>query len=84
MGRPYRVVVVVMPKPEVLDPAGSATQRVLNQLGYPVEQVRIGKHIEFTVEADSALAAREAAEQMAHRMLANPVMERYRVEVEAS
>ena len=75
----YEVVVDVMLKPEILDPAGQAVQRALPNLGLPVHAVRIGKHIELSVEADDERQALEQATTMAEALLANPVIEDFRV-----
>jgi phosphoribosylformylglycinamidine synthase len=75
-----RVVVDVMPKPEILDPQGQAVANALPRLGVSgVESVRIGKRIEieFTGEADL-----ERAREIADRLLANPVIEDFTVRVE--
>lgn len=75
-----RVVVDVMLKPEILDPAGSAVAGALPTLGFPpVAALRIGKHIELELEADSADVALEQATRMADVLLANPVIEDYAV-----
>ena len=70
-----RLVVDVMPKPEILDPQGTAITHALGRLGFPaLVEVRQGKRFEVTVDvADEATVAqvREAAETM----LSNPVIE---------
>ena len=72
----HRVVVDVMLKPEILDPAGQAVANALPTLGFaPVAGLRIGKHIELEVEAEDADAALEQAAKMADVLLANPVIE---------
>ena len=54
----YEVVVDVMLKPEILDPAGQAVVNALPSLGLaPVSGLRIGKHVEITVDADDEDAA---------------------------
>ena len=76
----HRIVVDVMLKPEILDPAGQAVASALPSLGLaPVSGLRIGKHIELEVEAESADAALEQATKMADVLLANPVIEDYSV-----
>jgi phosphoribosylformylglycinamidine synthase subunit PurS len=76
----HTIVVDVMLKPEILDPAGQAVANALPTLGFsPVGNLRIGKHIEVEVEADSADAALEQATRMADVLLANPVIEDYEV-----
>jgi phosphoribosylformylglycinamidine synthase len=76
----HRVVVDVMLKPEILDPAGSAVANALPTLGLaPVSSLRIGKHVELELEADDADAALEQAAKMAEVLLANPVIEDHTV-----
>lgn len=80
----YRAVIAVTPRPSILDPQGKATQHALHNLGYDtIGEVRVGKHIEVTIEADSREEARETAEEACEELLANPVTEDYAVEVEA-
>ena len=79
-----RVVVTVMPKPGVLDPQGRAVGHALGTLGFAgVGEVRIGKVIVLDVAETDPDAARAAGEDMARRLLANTVIESYRVAVEA-
>ena len=69
-----------MLKPEILDPAGQAVANALPSLGLPpTTSLRIGKHVELELEADSEDAALEHATRMAEVLLANPVIEDYRV-----
>lgn len=76
----YEVVVDVMLKPEILDPAGQAVANALPSLGFAAPQsVRMGKHVELTLEADSADAAEQQATKIAETLLANPVIEDFRV-----
>ncbi len=75
-----RVVVDVMLKPEILDPQGQAVARALPSLGVDgVTGVRIGKHVEIDFDGEPDL---ERARQIADRLLANPVIEDFRVRVE--
>ncbi len=75
-----RVVVDVMLKPEILDPAGQAVARALPSLGVTgVTAVRIGKHVEIEFEG---VADAERARDIADRLLANPVIEDFVVRVE--
>ncbi len=78
----HKIVVDVMLKPEILDPAGQAVANALPTLGFPpVTSLRIGKHIELEVEAETPEAALEQATKMADVLLANPVIEDYRVDL---
>ncbi len=66
----------VMLKPLVNDPQGLAVRDGLHTLGFEgVEGVRVGKHIELTLEADTRADAEQAARGMCERLLANPVIE---------
>ena len=76
----HRIVVDVMLKPEILDPAGQAVANALPTLGLPpASSLRIGKHVELELEADDEPAALEQAHKMAEVLLANPVIEDFRV-----
>ena len=81
-GRIWRAQVTVLPKPGVNDPAGDSIRGGLEQLGYAgVSSVRAGKVVTLAVEADSIEAARTMVERMCDQLLANPVIETYRVAV---
>ncbi|MCW2607134.1 MAG: phosphoribosylformylglycinamidine synthase subunit PurS [Frankiales bacterium] len=76
----HKVLVDVLLKPEILDPQGQAVANALPSLGFPAPtSVRIGKHVEVEVDAESADAAVEQVEKMAEVLLANPVIEDFRV-----
>ena len=80
-----KATVTVMLKPGVLDPQGKAIGHALNTLGFDnVGEVRAGKVIELELAEADPERARAAAEQMAIRLLANPVIESFRVSVDAS
>ena len=70
-------------KPTVNDPQGLTIASALHNLGFAgVVGVRSGKLFEVAIEASSVEEAEQAAEAMCSRLLANPVIERYRFEVE--
>ena len=74
--------VTVTLKKDVLDPQGTAIQRGCESLGYAgIRQVRQGKLFEIEVEAADEAAARALVEELAAKLLANPVIESYRIEV---
>ena len=76
----HRIVVDVMLKPEILDPAGQAVANALPTLGFaPARSLRIGKHVELELDAEDEAAALEQAHKMAEVLLANPVIEDFRV-----
>ncbi|MBA3924330.1 MAG: phosphoribosylformylglycinamidine synthase subunit PurS [Nostocaceae cyanobacterium] len=86
MKKKYQAKIFVTLRPSVLDPAGTAVQSGLKQLGYDnIEQLRIGKYMELSLTAVDSESARQQVDQICARMLANPVIENYRfdlVEVE--
>jgi phosphoribosylformylglycinamidine synthase PurS subunit len=73
--------VVVTLKPSVLDPQGQAVARALGSLGFDeVKGVRLGKILELDIDATDPSTARTRVEQMCEKLLANLVIEEYRVE----
>ena len=71
-----------MPLKDLLDPQGKAVLGGLQNLNLNgVTDVRIGKHITLQINADSEEAARSVAEEAAKKLLANPVMEFYEIEL---
>ncbi|HEY9852224.1 MAG TPA: phosphoribosylformylglycinamidine synthase subunit PurS [Leptolyngbyaceae cyanobacterium] len=80
----FNARIYVTLRPSVLDPAGVAVQSGLKHMGYEnVEQVRIGKYVEVTLNAESEEAARQQLDIICDRLLANPVIENYRFELNA-
>jgi phosphoribosylformylglycinamidine synthase subunit PurS len=78
-----RVVVDVMPKPEILDPQGKAVHGALPRLGFTgVTDVRQGKRFELEVEGEATDEVLASVRQMAETLLSNPVIENYTVRVE--
>ena len=74
--------VYVMPKAGVLDPQGKAICHALSELGFAgVQDVRAGKVIELELAETDPAKAKTAAEEMARKLLANTVIESFRVEV---
>ena len=78
-----RARVFVTLKPSVFDPQGRTIAEALHSMGYPsIGEVRQGKYFELDVDAASADQARAVAAEVADRLLANPVIESYRVEID--
>ncbi len=78
----YNVQIKVMPLKDLLDPQGKAVMGSLQNLGLQgVQDVRIGKHITLQVDAATEEEARTVAEHAAKKLLANPVMEFYEIEM---
>jgi len=77
------VKVFITPKRGVLDPQGRAIEHSLKSLGFNnVGQVRMGKYIELEVAAASSEEAASEVKRMCDQLLANSVIEDYRLEVE--
>ena len=80
----YSVRIDVTHLPGVLDPQGATVERALPALGYDnVSEVSIAKTIRLALDAASEAEARAQVDDMCQRLLANPVIERYTVEVQA-
>ncbi|HQR92382.1 MAG: phosphoribosylformylglycinamidine synthase [Bacteroidetes bacterium 24-39-8] len=78
----YHVQIKVMPLKDLLDPQGKAVLGGLKNLGLgTVSDVRVGKHITLNVEADSEEAAKQVATEACSKLLANPVMEFFEIEM---
>ena len=72
----------IMPLKELLDPQGKAVLGGLDNLGIKsINDVRIGKHIQLSLEAVSEEEAKNIAEEAAQKLLANPVMEEYSIQI---
>ena len=77
-----RARVFVTLKPSVFDPQGKTVTDALHTLGYSaVKNVRQGKYFELDIDARRADEARALAEEAAHKLLSNPVIESYRIEI---
>ena len=78
-----RARVFVTLKPSVFDPQGRTIAEALHSLGYSsVADVRQGKYFELDIAADEAAQAKRLAAEVADKVLANPVIESYRIEVD--
>lgn len=74
----WRVQVEVMPKKGILDPQGAAVEEALHSLDYKeVEDLRIGKVMQFLLEGSSQQEVEEMVKKMCEQLLANPVIEEY-------
>ncbi len=84
MQQKYQARIYVTLRPSVLDPAGTAVQSGLDHMGYTdVESVRIGKYIEVNLSAVDEAQAHKQLDEMCDKLFANPVIENYRIELEA-
>ena len=72
----YTFEVLVCLRPGLLDPQGKAVEGALPAMGWTnVSRVRVGRHVELTIEAEDEATARGQVQEMAHRLLSNPVIE---------
>jgi phosphoribosylformylglycinamidine synthase PurS subunit len=77
-----RARVFVTLKPSVFDPQGTTVAEALHTLGYAaVKDVRQGKYFELEIEAGTQDEARRLATEAADKLLANPVIESYQIEI---
>jgi phosphoribosylformylglycinamidine synthase subunit PurS len=75
--------VIVTPKPVVNDPQGITVRQGLRALGFgEVDDVRVGKYIEVLLDVQNEQEARERVEAMCKQLLANHVIEDYRIEID--
>lgn len=79
----YKVKVIVKRRPSILDPQGKAAEQGAALLGFNnIQNVRINKEIEFTINTDDFNAAQNEAEEFCKKLLANPIMEDYEISLE--
>ncbi len=78
----FTAQIKIMPLKNLLDPQGKAVMGGLGNLGITgINDVRIGKQIDLTIEAESETEARDKADDAAKKLLANAVMEQYEISV---
>jgi phosphoribosylformylglycinamidine synthase len=77
----YTAVVTVRLKQGVLDPEAETTERALERLGFDLTDLRAADRFEIDLDADDEASAAERAGEMAERLLANPTIHDYAVEV---
>ncbi|WP_236975706.1 phosphoribosylformylglycinamidine synthase subunit PurS [Membranihabitans maritimus] len=74
----FTAEIQIMPHEELLDPQGKTVTKNLPNIGInSIENVRIGKHIELTVEADDEESAKAIVDTACKKLLANTIMEKY-------
>jgi phosphoribosylformylglycinamidine synthase PurS subunit len=76
-----KATVLVRPKQGILDPQGQAVESSLRQLGFGVEEARVGRVVDLEVDAGDPDAARAEIERMCEQLLANPLIESYEIVV---
>lgn len=79
----YIAIIHIMPHKVLLDPAGKTTLQAIHKLGFDaVLDTRIGKRIEITLTAQNENLAKEMANQIAEKLLVNPIIESFFVEIQ--
>jgi phosphoribosylformylglycinamidine synthase PurS subunit len=76
-----RATVLVRPKPGILDPQGEAVESSLRQLGFSVEEARVGRVVDLQLGDGDPDQARAELERMCEQLLANPLIESYEITV---
>ena len=76
-----KATVLVRPKQGILDPQGQAVESSLRQLGFSVEEARVGRVVDLEVGSSDPQAARAEVERMCEQLLANPLIESYEIEL---
>lgn len=80
----YLAKIKVTLRRSILDPQGKAVEHSIIALGYKnIEETRIGKYIELKLNASSEDEARNIVNEVSNKLLANPVMEDYEIEIES-
>jgi phosphoribosylformylglycinamidine synthase len=74
-----RATILVRPKPGILDPQGEAVQSSLRQLGFAVDEARVGRVIDLELANGDREHARAELERMCERLLANPLIESFEI-----
>jgi phosphoribosylformylglycinamidine synthase subunit PurS len=80
-----RATIFVRPKPGILDPQGEAVQSSLRQLGFAVDEARVGRVIDLELGNGTGAPpedAREQLERMCEQLLANPLIESFEIALE--
>lgn len=76
----FQADITITLRPSILDPAGTAVESSLHQLGHgDISGVRMGKLVQLRLQAPDLQQAQAKAEQMCQHLLANPVTEIYQI-----
>ncbi|MCH8275981.1 MAG: phosphoribosylformylglycinamidine synthase subunit PurS [Bacteroidetes bacterium] len=78
----YKARINITLRSSILDPQGKAAHNALTHLGFEnIDQVRIGKYIEMGIDAESVETAETVAREACRKLLANPVMEDFDIQI---
>ena len=79
----FKATVIVKRRPKILDPEGKAVEQGAKLLGFNnVKQTRIGKYIEFFIDADNKALAEKELKEYSEKLLSNPIMEDFEYTLE--
>jgi len=79
----FKVKVIIKRRPSILDPQGKAVEKGAEHLGIKnINDTRIGKYIEFTVDTESKASAEKEVNEYCNKLLSNPIMEDYEFSLE--
>jgi len=77
----YQATVTIEQKAGMLDPEGTTIKRALDHLGYAAESVKTAKLYTIVLEAESAEVAEQKVDEMCQKLIANPIVQNYRIEL---
>jgi phosphoribosylformylglycinamidine synthase len=77
-----KATVLVRPKPGILDPQGQAVESSLRHLGFDVGEARVGRLVDVELATDDREAALAELKRMCDKLLTNPLIESYEIELE--
>lgn len=77
----YQATVTIEQKAGMLDPEGTTIKRALEHLGYETMSVKTAKLYNIILESESAEAARQKVDEMCQKLIANPIIHNYRIEL---
>jgi phosphoribosylformylglycinamidine synthase len=77
----YQATVTIRQKAGMLDPEGTTAKKALGHLGYAVESIKTAKLYEIVLEAESAEVAEQKVDEMCQKLIANPIVQNYTIEL---
>lgn len=79
----FKAKVIIKRRPSILDPQGKAVEKGAELLGLTnIKDTRIGKYIEFSVDAENKIDAEKEVNDYCKKLLANPIMDDYEFSLE--
>jgi len=77
----YQATVTIKQKAGMLDPEGTTAKKALGHLGYAVESIKTAKLYEIVLEAESVEVAEQKVDEMCQKLIANPIVQNYTIEL---